>query len=113
MDNGSALLGRASLWASFIGTTLPVVSVFVDVIWWLTIVPRGLRGAAMEIAGAAWVASLGLRLVLFVMIEMFAFGCGLAAIHTRTGKAGLLLSVGLLLLLLSGLAFMIFNHVRL
>ncbi len=71
MDHAS--LGKASLWTSIIGFVLPMCLVI-------------LFPANAFLCG-----------VLFVILELVALGCGIAARRTATGKAGLVISFSLLL----------------
>jgi hypothetical protein len=93
MADGNESLGKTSLWSSIIGVALPgclavLVAVFIK--------NEYDRRMPYVICG-----------VIFGMLELVALGCGLATRRTATGKAGLVISSVLfvLLLILVGLVF--------
>jgi hypothetical protein len=81
MDNDNLSLGKASLWSSIIGIVLPAC-LYVLVVIFLSF--EGLAYGACEL--------------LFVILQLVALGCGIAARRTPTGGAGLAISGSLLLL---------------
>lgn len=93
MPNDSASLGKASLWTSVIGVVLPVCLVILIATFLQPpkeqerLESERLRQRAETLCG-----------VLFVILELVALGCGIAARRTATAKAGLTISVILLLL---------------
>jgi hypothetical protein len=83
-------LGKISLWTSIAGFVLPVgLAVFVVVRYW-----RAPKNTVLT--------ALAICLVLFVVLEVVAFVCGIRARRTTTGKVGLAIS-GVLLTLAFGL----------
>jgi hypothetical protein len=84
MENGNATFGNTSLWTSITGIILPgcLAILVVDFIK----IPNE-RNIPYIICG-----------FLFVILELVAFGCGIAGRRTATGKAGLAISSILLLL---------------
>jgi hypothetical protein len=84
MDNDKASLGKASLGSSIIGIVLPGC---LYVLVAMCLRPPGEQGWAY-----------GICELLFVILELVALGCGIAARRTPTGKAGLAISGSLLLL---------------
>jgi hypothetical protein len=73
MGNDYASLGKACLWCAIIGIVLPVC-------------------LAILVPANAFLCGF-----LFVILELIALGCGIAARATVTGKAGLIIS-GIVLL---------------
>lgn len=80
MGKDNILLGKVSLWAAVVGVVLPVCLVVVVAMLFS-------HPALGQDAGPAY-ACCGL---LFVMLELIALGCGIAARRTATGKAGLVI----------------------
>jgi hypothetical protein len=88
MANDNTVLGKASLWSALIGIVLPAsLAVLVAVF---------LKPHLGNDPGPAY----GICCLLFVILELVAFGCGIAARHLATGKAALVISGILLLLVL-------------
>jgi hypothetical protein len=81
MDNDASWLGKASLWSCIIGIALPA---FLYVLVALFLSQEGLAYGFCEF--------------LFVILQFVALGCGIASRRTPTGRVGLLLSGGILLL---------------
>jgi heme/copper-type cytochrome/quinol oxidase subunit 4 len=82
MGNDKATLGKASLWSAIIGVVLPgglavLAAIFLN--------STDARERAYAICA-----------VLSVVLELIAFGCGIAARRTATGKAAVAISVILL-----------------
>jgi hypothetical protein len=96
MGNDNAWLGKASLVTSIIGIAL---SAFLAVLVGIFI--RGPKEQGMYF---------GLCLLLFVILELIALGCGIAARRTSTGKAGLVISGILLLIPVLGAVSWIFSQ---
>jgi len=84
MANDNASLGKTSLWTSIVGVVLPVSLAILVAIF---LKPSSEKALANALCG-----------VLFVILELIALGCGIAGRRTATGKAGLVISVILLLL---------------
>jgi hypothetical protein len=87
MNNDRSALGKASLWTAIIGIVLPA-SLAVLVAVFLT---RPVLGQDPGIAYA-------LCGVIFVILQLVALGCGIAARRTPTGRAGMVISAILLVL---------------
>jgi hypothetical protein len=81
MSKDNALLGKASLLTAIIGPVLPVCILFATF------------GGPNHLLGR------DLSLGLFVILELVALGCGIAARRTGIGIAGMFISLTLLLLL--------------
>ena len=81
MDNDNLSLGKASLWSSIIGIGLPVCLYVLVIIFFSY---EGLAYGACQL--------------LFVILQLVALGCGIAARQTPNGRAGLAISGSLLLL---------------
>jgi hypothetical protein len=99
----NASLGKTSLWCSCIGIFLLVslaVLLLVDILYLERHTRMGM-GPPTPATKAAGV-TLAIGGVLFVVIELVAFGCGIVARRTAAGKAGLVIS-GVLLPLVLGL----------
>jgi hypothetical protein len=93
MGSDNATLGKASLWTSIIGIVLPVsLAVLVAVF----LKPPNEQQRLEYERLREW-ANL-LCAVLFVILELVALGCGIAARRTATGKIGLIVAVVVLLL---------------
>jgi hypothetical protein len=106
MGHDDASLGKASLWCSIIGVALPVCLAILTLVGVSYLAPQSRLGpppSAMEAAGWAF----ALSGILFVLLELIAFGCGLAARRTATGKAGLVISGVLLPLVVGLIAFLL------
>ena len=85
MGNDNSWLGKVSVWSCIIGVVLPGTL--------LALVLVNERLLPLEtVLGAK-----GPCYILFVILELVALGCGIAARHTTTGKVGLVIS-GLILL---------------
>jgi hypothetical protein len=95
MPNESTRLARASVWIAFTGFVVPVALLFV-----------GRQLVAPEHAVLGQRVCLGL----FVLSELVALACGFVARNKPLGKAGLILST-LLLLIVLGTLF-VHLHVR-
>jgi hypothetical protein len=93
--NETSRLGKTSLWSSIVGFAVPFSLVVLGRIF---LTPQNAVGWQRGLLG------------LFVFLELAALGCGVAARNTPTGKAGLILSILLLLLVLSTL--FVHLHVR-
>jgi len=105
MEHHRAPLGKASLWASIIGIALPLSLSLIAIIYFVCGPgqPRG-GGAGPEAQVVVWI--LISAPVLGVILEAVAFGCGIVARPTATGKAGLAISgIALLLALITALYF--------
>jgi hypothetical protein len=87
MGNDKVFLGKTSLWTSISGIVLPVC---LAAILFVFLPPPGY-------AGLAYVA---LCLILSVILELVAVGCGIAAMRTATGKTGLVISSILLVVVI-------------
>lgn len=85
MEKDNSRLGKISLWSSFIGV-LPLCVLFPLAMDRINS-PQGYPVAASR-----------LLFIFFLFVELVAFGCGVMARRTATGKAGLV-SSGLLLLI--------------
>jgi hypothetical protein len=86
MANDNASLGTASLWTSIIGIVLPgCLAVLVALLFKPPEPVHGIRTIC-------W--------LLFVILELIALGCGIAARRTATGKAGLAISSTCVVILL-------------
>ena len=81
LDNDNLWLGKASLWSSIIGIVLPACLYVLVIIFFSY---EGLAYGACQL--------------LFVILQLVALGCGIAARRTPNGKAGLGISGSLLLL---------------
>jgi hypothetical protein len=101
-------LGKASLWASIAGIVVPVLLAIVLVIWVLLFVPQGRMGPSYE-DSVRLIAGLVLCVVVFMLLELVAFGCGMAARYTTTGKIGLAISCVLLTLALVVTTFILYR----
>jgi hypothetical protein len=108
MTNDKTLLGKVSLWTSIVGLVVPVIIVTLLVTWILLFFKPGPRGWSHEDV-ARITALLAVSGVLFVVCELAALGCGIAARRTTTGKIGLVIS-GVLLTLALGLTVFVFMH---
>ena len=86
MNNDNATIGKASLWTSIIGFGLPAILAVL-----FTIVYED-----MDVRRTLFV----LLLAFSVMQELIAFGCGVAARRTVSGKSGLIISSVILTLYL-------------
>jgi hypothetical protein len=95
MANGKSSLGRASLWISIVGFALPLLLVIFG------------RTFLTPDNAMVWQRVL---LGLFVLAELVALRCAVAARLTLTGKAGKILPILLLVLVLSTLFMHL--HVR-
>jgi len=93
MANDSKALGKASLVTSIVGIAVPVILPVLV----LVIEKRG---------GAATVIAVFFCGVLGVVLELVALGLGIAARRTTTGKAGMIIS-GILILLLVAAVFIL------
>ena len=93
MGNDNPSLGKASLWSAIIGVGLPGSLAVLVVIFLKT---KEEQAVGYAISG-----------LLFGILEMVALGCGIAARRTATGKAGLVISGMILLLVLFLAAFSI------
>jgi hypothetical protein len=87
MGNDNISLGKASLWTSIVGIVLPVCLAVLVAIFLNRPVLGQDPGVAYSLCG-----------LLFVMLELIALGCGIAARRTATGKAGLVIGLSALLL---------------
>ena len=85
MGNDNSWLGKASVWSCIIGVVLPGGL--------LALVLSNERLLPLEVA----LGAIGPCYILFVMLELVALGCGIAARRTTAGKVGLVIS-GLILL---------------
>jgi hypothetical protein len=98
MSNENATLGNASLWTAIIGIVVPgCLAVLVAVFY-----PRHLGndpGPLYALCG-----------VLFVILELVALGCGIAARRTATGIAGIVISGTLCALLFLGAALCLLTY---
>ena len=97
MANDQASLGKASIGAAIIGIVLLMCLIILTVIEIVHLTPSsrmspGPPTAATKVAGLV----LTFGSVLFVVLELVAIVCGIKAIRTPTGKAGLVIS-GILL----------------
>ena len=93
MGNDYSTLGKASLWASLLGIVLPgclTILPFVGVLYLTPHTRMGMGPPTPAAEAAGW--TLVLSAVLFVLLELIAFGCGIAASRTATGRAGLVIS---------------------
>jgi hypothetical protein len=99
MSNNKPTLGNISLWTSLAGPiVLGLCYLLLQVVASNTALgPDGGGAYAIVIVGGA-ISIIGGSL--FVILELAAFGCGLSARHTTTGKAGLQISSVLLVLAL-------------
>jgi len=82
MTNDRAWLGRASLWASIVGIILPGC-LFIVV---LAVGHLDLGSMVLVVGGFSCSG------LVFAILELLAFGCGIAARRTATGMAGLVIS---------------------
>jgi hypothetical protein len=99
----NASLGKTSLWCCCIGIVLLVglaVLLLVDILYLEPHTRMG-TGPPTPATKAAGV-TLAIGGVLFVVMELVAFGCGIVARRTAAGKAGLVIS-GVFLPLVLGL----------
>jgi hypothetical protein len=87
MGNDKASLGKISLWTSIADTRM------------------GTGPPTPATKAAGW--SLAIGGLLFVMLQSVAFGCGIAARRTATGKGGLVISGVLLLFGLGVIAWIV------
>ena len=85
MKNANPWLAKASLWSSIIGLVLPGCFVFFDFAY-LQKHMRNEQDLGLEISGYI------ISGFLFVTLELSALGCGFAARRSATGKAGLIIS---------------------
>jgi hypothetical protein len=92
MTTDKAWLGRTSLWSSIIGVVLPGCFVAFDFAYLQAHIKEPTLG--YEIFGYV------ISGFLFVTLELAALGCGIAARHTASGKAGLVISAGIAILVL-------------
>src|SRR5438105_65104 len=85
MGNDTSWLGKVSVWSCIIGVVLPggLLALFLF----------NERLLPLEVA----LGAIGPCYMLFVMLELVALGCGIAARNTTTGKIGMVIS-GLILL---------------
>jgi len=88
MENDNSRLGKTSLWISILGFAVPFSLVVLGRIFFT---PQN---------AVVWQRVL---LGLFLLVELTAFGFGVAARHTFAGKTGQILSVLLLLVVLTTL----------
>jgi hypothetical protein len=88
MGNDNAALGKASLWTSVIGIALPTSLAILVGVFLRDPKDQGLY--------------FGLCVLLGVILEVVALGCGVAARRTPAGKAGLAISSIPLLMLVLG-----------
>jgi hypothetical protein len=91
MGNDNASLGKTSLWSSIFGVVLPVCLAILTFVGVSYLAPQSRLGpppSAME--AAEW--TLAFSGILFVILELIALGCGIAARGTATGMAGLVIS---------------------
>jgi hypothetical protein len=95
MEDDHAAVGKTSLRCAILGV---VAAVGLAALAAVTLATQPAR--ALGVGPAAAVALGGV--VLVVVLEVVALGCGLAARHTATGKAGLALA-GACLLMVAGL----------
>jgi hypothetical protein len=95
MTETTAPVGRVSLWAAILGLLLPVLFALVFVLVVSALDETGTRKLTDLRNHELYFA---LCIVLFVVFELIAFACGLVAIRTGTGKAGLTISGGSLTL---------------
>jgi hypothetical protein len=93
MSTDNERQGQISLWTSILGLVLPVLLAMVFAV----LLDRGI----LHEPGTYY----GLCLLLSGVLELAALGCGLGARRTVSGKAGLLLSLASLLLLVLVMAF--------
>ena len=100
MVDGNTRLGRAGLWVSILGLVLPV-TFFVMA---LAFVAVGYDGLAYFIYAV----------ILGMVMELFAFGCGMAARRTKSGRIAVWVSSGLfaLAVLLATWFFASLSHTR-
>ena len=104
MAHDRASFGKASLWASIIGIAVPVGLALIAVIFFVFLNSRGGPGAVVVSFGLLSAPILG------AILEMAAFGCGIVARSTATGKAGLKISCAGLVALVP-LVFWVFSWV--
>jgi predicted Ser/Thr protein kinase len=93
--NGNPWLGKASLWLAIGGIVLPVCLSILATIF-------------IENKDNKQAPAFALCGVLLVILELAAFGCGIAGWRTGAGKAGLIIA-GILLLLFT---YMLWEHFR-
>ena len=103
----NAFLGKVSLWTAIIGIVLPMCLAVLAIVVFLFLTPHSRMGPSSDQWEGA-LASLAFCGILFVILELVALGCGIAARRTASGKAGLVISTGVafLLLLLGLVAWM-------
>jgi hypothetical protein len=82
MANDNVSLGKGSLWASIGGVVLPV--------------SLAIRGAIFIKLPSEPGPVRGICILLFILLEFIALGCGIGARRTAAGKAGFIIS-GILL----------------
>jgi hypothetical protein len=92
MTNDKAWLGRISLWSSILSVVLPGCFVVLDFAY----LQKQINEQTLDYEILGYVIS-GF---LFVTLELAALGCGIAARHTAAGKAGLVISAGIAILVL-------------
>src|SRR5207245_1379501 len=85
MGNDNSWLGKVSVWSCITGAVLPGGL--------LALVLFNERLFPLEVA----LGAIGPCYMLFVILELVALGCGIAARRTTTGKVGMVIS-GLILL---------------
>jgi hypothetical protein len=93
------MLGKASFWAAIAGIVVPVCLVILLVIWVILFVPQGRMGPSGDDA-VRIIVGLVVCVAPFVVLELVALTCGIAARDTATGKLGLKISACLLALAL-------------
>jgi hypothetical protein len=98
MGNDEGSLGNASLWSSIVGVVLPgclaaLVAIFLN----------------NPVLGQDPDPTYGICAILFLILQLVALGCGIAARCTASGKAGLIMSGVLLPLALGLVSFGLFT----
>jgi hypothetical protein len=97
VGNDNTTLGKASLVTSIVGVALPASLAILAAVF--------LNGRPKEQG-----PSFGLCVLLFVVLELIALGCGVAARRTPTGKAGLVISGILLCVPVAGAISWLFSQ---
>jgi hypothetical protein len=92
MTTDKTWLGRTSLWSSIVGVVLPGCFVAFDFAYLQTHIKEQTLG--YEIFGYLMSG------LLFVTLELAALGCGIASRRTPAGKAGLVISAAIAILVL-------------
>jgi hypothetical protein len=104
--NHNTWLGRTSLWTSISGIVVPVGLAALALVVVLVLTPQSRLGPKYGNEGLAALAICG---VLFVILELVALACGIAARRTATGKIGMTISGVMLTLALGLTAFALYR----